>query len=228
MEFLYRFFYEICGVSYANYPPIQLSFLAFGFIFWAMAYWEVLVGTHKYKIVEIPIIVCAMDLTWEFCYGFILPNDFGVLFKYGCIAWFFLDLHINYHAVKYGKKLVTNDWIKANYIPIYLFILVGSGLITYYMKVLAVDDGLGLVSAYFINLVISSTYLYQLLNYPELREKGFRYRVAWAKFLGTGSITVTCFLHLPDNHFLHTMCIMVFVMDVLYIYLFKTYKPATT
>ncbi len=228
MEFLYHFFYETCGISYQNYPPTQLFFLALGFIFWVMAYREVLVGIHKYKIVEIPIIVCAMDLSWEFNYAFLLPNDFGNLFTYGCIAWFFLDLHINYHAIKYGKKLVTNPWIKSNYLPIYFFILIGSFFITYYMKILAVDDGLGLVSAYLINLVISGTYLYQILCFPEFREKGFRFRVAWTKFLGTGAISVTCFLHFPNNYFLHTMCIMVFVMDILYIYLFKTYKPTPT
>lgn len=227
MEKLILDLYDFFGVNMANYPPVQVFFLGLGFIFWAAAYKEVLVGTHKFKIVEIPIIVCAMDISWEFCWGFLLENDYGPMFKYGCMAWFFLDLHINYHAIKYGRKLVTNPWIKKNYIPIYLFILLGSGFITYFMRVLAEDDGLGLVSAFLINIVISGSYIYQLLSYPEYREKGFRYRVAWTKFLGTGAISVACFLHLPENHFLHTMCFLVFFMDIVYIYLFKNYNPAT-
>lgn len=224
MEKIIQFLYEIFGVNEALYPPIQVLFLALGFIFWAMAYYEVLWGIHKFKIVEIPIIVAAMDLSWEFCWGFLLDNDFGWIFRAGCIFWFFLDLHINYHALKYGKKLVTNPWIYKNYLWIYLFILIGSGCITYFMRTLTEDDGLGLVSAYFINLVISASYIYQLLNFPQYREKGFRNKVAWTKFLGTGAISVACFLHFPGNYFLHTMCVMVFVMDIVYIYLFKNYE----
>ena len=225
MEKIIELFYEIFGINRTLYPPIQVFFLSWGFVFWAIVYKEILWGIHKFKIVEVPVIVCAMDISWEFCWGFLLKNDFGSIFKIGCIVWFFMDCFINYNVLRYGRKLVTNPWINKNYIPIYLFILIGSGFITYYMRVLAEDDGIGLVSAYFINLVISGLYIYQLLSYPHLREQGFRYRVAWTKFLGTGTISVTCFLHYPDNHFLHTMCVMVFVMDITYIYLFKNYKP---
>ena len=43
----------------------------------------------------------------------------------------------------------------------------------------------------------------QLSALVSIDEKGFRFRVAWTKFLGTGSITVACFLHYPTNYFLH-------------------------
>ncbi len=225
MEWFNYFFYDLMGINKTLYPPIQVVFLGFGFIFWFMAYKEILWGVHKYKIVEIPMIVAAMDISWEFSWGFILENDFGRLFNYGCILWFIMDCYINYYTFQYGRKLVTNPWISKNYFYIYIFLLIGSGFITYFMRTLAEDDGIGLVSAYFLNLVISGSYIYQLLNYPEYREKGFRFKVAWTKFLGTGSISVACFLHYPTNHFLHTMCVMVFVMDILYIYLFKNYMP---
>lgn len=224
MEYFLELFYQFFDINRALYPPLQVLFLAGGFVFWLAAYKEILVGVHRYKIVEIPMIVVTMDIAWEFCWGFLLENDFGWLFRAGCIIWFIMDVYINYNTIKYGRKLVTNPWISRNYIYIYLFILVGSGCITYFMRVLAEDDGIGLVSAYLINLVISGSYLYQLLNYPELRGKGFRYKVAWTKFLGTGSISVACFLHFPENHFLHTMCVMVFIMDVVYIYLYKNYE----
>jgi hypothetical protein len=212
-------------INTTEYPPIQVLFLGFGFIFWAAAYKEILWGIRQFQIVEVPMVVAAMDLSWEFCWGFLLQNDFSPLFKWGCIVWFFMNLFINYHTLQYGRKLVTNPWIRQNYVAIYLFILIGSGFITYFMKVLAEDDGLGLVSAFLINMVISASYIYQLLNYPEYRERGFRYRVAWTKFLGTGAISVACFMHFPGNYFLHTMCVMVFVMDVVYIYLYKNYQP---
>lgn len=215
-----------------GFTPLELILLSLGFVFWAVAYIDVLKNIHRYKIVEIPIIVAAMDLGYEFIWGFLnVNNSLGLLFNLGNIAWFVKDLRINYYALRYGHKLVTNSWIQRNYRLIYVFIFVNSFFITYYLSRDKVDggtgtedDGLGLVAAYFINLMISSLYIYQLLCFPEYRNRGFSYRVAWAKFLGTGVISVVCFMSYPV-HFLHWMCLAVFIMDIVYIYLFKYYQP---
>lgn len=228
MESIYQFFTEAAlrlHINLASYPLHEVLFLAVGFIGWAIAYHDVLKNIHRYKIVEIPIIVAALDIGWEFGYAFLLDNDFGPLFTWGCVLWFFMDLHINYHALKYSRKLVTNPWIKKYFAIIYVFVLVHGFFITYYMRTENEDDGLGLISAYFINILISSLYIYQLFCFPHYRNKGFSYRVAWAKFIGTAAISVVCFMHLPDNQYLHSMCTAVFIMDVLYIYLFKDYRP---
>ena len=89
MESILHFLYEIYGVNRAAYPPIQVFFLALGFVFWAMAYKEVIWGIRKYKIVEIPMAVCAMDISWEFDWGFLLENDFGRIFKIGSCFFIF-------------------------------------------------------------------------------------------------------------------------------------------
>lgn len=219
-----------------QFTPAEFVLLGLGFVFWAVAYIDVLKNIHRYRIVEIPIIVAAMDLSYEFIWGFLRPNnDLGLIFNLGNILWFAKDLHINYHALKYGHKLVTIEWIKRNYLIIYLFILITSFFTTYYLgkdtlsgNTGTEDDGLGLVAAYFINLVISSLYIYQLLSFPAYRNRGFSYRVAWAKGLGTGAISLVCFnnLDLDKTHFLHWMCLAVFIMDSVYIYLFKNYRPA--
>ncbi|MBK6929729.1 MAG: hypothetical protein IPH12_02295 [Saprospirales bacterium] len=212
-------------IDFHRYPPVQLVFLGFGFIFWVLAYKEILQGIRKYQLVEIPMIVVALDISWEFSWAFLLKNDLGLLFSFGCAIWFFLDIFINYNTLRYGYKLVTNSWIKKMYGWIYLFVLIGGLSITYFMREKAADNGLGVISAYFINLMISSLYIYQLLTSPQLRNRGFSYRVAWTKFLGTGSITVVCFMHWAHNWYLLTMCLMVAVMDITYIWLFKYYQP---
>lgn len=225
MEGFLNWFYTFFDINRIEYPPIQVTFLAIGFIFWIIAYREIIWGIIKYKIVEIPMIVAAMDIAWEFNWGFLLKNDFSWLFKYGCILWFLMDVFINYSTIKYGRKLVTNWWIKKYYVFIYLFILIGAGFLVYWMRILHEDEGMGLFSAYLINLCISSSYILQLLHFPQYRGQGFQFRVAWSKCIGTGSISVMCFLHYPTNYFLQTMCVMVFIMDILYIYLFKNYQP---
>ena len=74
------------------YPPEQLIFLALGFFFWILTYKEVIQGIRKYKIVEIPMVVVALDIAWEFNWAFILENDLGKAFAWGCAIWFFLDI----------------------------------------------------------------------------------------------------------------------------------------
>ncbi len=225
MNTINYFLEHVLHINLGDYPPIQVFFLTLGTFFWIVVYRDTILNMRRYKLVEIPMIVAALDLSWEFCWGFLLENDYAPFFKWACIVWFFMDAYINYYTLKHGTKLVTNSWIKKNYLLIYLFILIGGGFITYFMRYTHQDDGIGAISAFFINLVISSTYIYQLLTYPHYRYQEFSYRIAWAKFLGTGFIALGCALHYPDNHFLHTMSGMVFIMDMVYIYLFKTYVP---
>jgi hypothetical protein len=223
-------FFTCLVTNNGHFCTYELILLGLGFSFWAVAYIDVLRNIHRFKIVEIPIIVAAMDLSFELIWGFLnINNSLGLLFNLGNIVWFVKDLHINYHALKYGPKLVTNKWVIKNYRIIYAFIFINSFFITYFMSngLYQIDDGMGLVAAYFINLVISALYIYQLLTYPEYRNKGFSYRVAWTKFLGTGVISIVCFTSYSVA-FLHWMCISVFIMDVAYIYLFKYYQPAPT
>jgi hypothetical protein len=214
-------------INFEKFPPHQLVFFGLGFVFWALTYKEILQGVRKYKIVEIPMVVAALDITWEFNWAFVLKNSLGLLFSFGCAVWFFLDCFINYNTLRYGRKLVTNPWIAKYYFWIWLFFIVGSFGMVYYMSSLHEDNGIGVISAYQINLLISALYLYQLLNYPELRGRGFSYKVAWNKFLGTGFISVGSLMHYQHNGYILTMAAMVTVMDIAYLILFKNYKPET-
>lgn len=215
------------NMNLKDYPPIQLLFFGLGFVFWALTYKEVLQGIRKYKIVEIPMIVAALDITWEFNWAFLLKNNLSFLFSIGCAVWFFMDCFINYNTLRYGRKLVTNPWISKYYFWIWLFLIIGSGFIVNTMSVLHEDNRLGVISAYQINLLISSLYLYQLLTFPHLRGRGFSYKVAWNKFLGTGFISVASLLHYHHNGYIMTMAAMVTVMDITYLILYKNYKPET-
>lgn len=210
-------------INVAKYPPFVVLMFALGFIFWIIVYREVLKNSRRYQLIEIPFIVAALDIGWEFGWAFLLQNDFGPLFRLGTLMWFILDVFVNYYLLKYNRKLVTNPWINRNFVQIYLFVLITGFLITYFMRVENEDDKIGLVAAYFINLMISGLYVYQLLTYPQYRNQGFSYRVAWFKFLGTGTISVGSFITFPHNHYLQAMCVAVFMMDILYIYLFKNY-----
>lgn len=223
MEKLEIFFRDVLIINTERYAVIVILLFTTGTLFWIYTYAKTIINMRKYNLVEIPAMVAAFNMSWEFCWGFLLVNDYGPIFKYAAIIWFFMDIYINSYVLKFGKKLVTHPWIKENYYYLYFFFLIGGGLITYFMRTMAVDDGIGVVSAYFISLVISSSYIYQLINFPEFRNKGFGYDIAWSKFLGTAPVTIGCYIHYPDNHFLHVMSGIVFFLDIVYIYLFKNY-----
>ncbi|WP_304238545.1 hypothetical protein [Jiulongibacter sediminis] len=219
------FLRDVIHINTDRYSVPVILLFTFGTCFWIYTYIKVILGILKYKIAEIPMPVAAFNIAWEFCWGFLLVNDYGPIFKYAAMIWFFMDVFINFKLLQYGPKLVTHPWIKKNYKGLYVFFLLGGGCITYFMRTVAEDDGVGIVSAYFISLCISSLYIYQLLNFPQYRNKGFSYGIAWGKFMGTAPVTIGTFLLYPDNHFVHTMAVMVFAMDILYIYLFKKYSP---
>jgi hypothetical protein len=40
---------------------------------------------------------------------------------------------------------------------------------------------------------------------------------AWSKFLGSGLISIFCFLNTPENTFLLSLCVVTAILDVFYI-----------
>lgn len=226
MESLEVFFREVLRINTSAYEVPVILLFTLGTLFWIYTYAVVIINIEKFKLVEIPIIVAPLNLAWEFCWGFLLDNDYGPIFKYASMIWFFMDCYINYKLILYGRKLVTNHFIKTYYLLIWVFLFLGGLMITYSLKMSHLDDGVGIISAYFINILITTGYIFQMTSFPEYRHKGMSYSIAWAKFLGTAPVTIGCFLHsnYKNNYFVLSMGILVFLIDGFYIYLFKNYK----
>lgn len=227
MEILERFFREVIHINTAVYEVPVIIFFTIGSISWIYTYWHTTVNIKKFSLVEIPILVAPLNLAWEMSWGFWIPNDYGPIFKYASIAWFFLDCFINYKLLYFGKRLVTKSIIEEHYFKIWFFLFICGLLITNTLVTSKIDNGIGIGSAYLINVLISSSYLYQLINFPEYRNKGFSINIAWGKFLGTTPVSIGCFLHTAylKNHYVLAMCVIVTFLDILYIYLFYNYIP---
>lgn len=210
--------------DFHGYKGYDLVLMSLGFIFWAKAYYHIIYDGFKYKVCEMPMLVASGNIAWEFAWSFIYHGDLDHLFKLGCRSWFCMDLFINYLVLRYSRSLVTNAWMKKYYYVIYLFYL---GLWFYLVVYIAADhddNELGIVSALLINVVMSSLYIYQLTNNPEKRYRGFNYKVAWWKMAGTGAITLSSVFLWPHNGFLITMGVASFLLDVIYIYIFKAFN----
>jgi hypothetical protein len=211
--------------NYKEYSGFEIILLGLGFVFWMLAYYHIIRNGFRYKMNEMPMILAAGNLAWEFSWSFIFQGDLGPIFTWGCRIWFFMDLFINYQVLTYNRKREMNPVVQKNYILIYLFYLATWFYVVYYMAREGDDNQLGVVSALLINVVMSSLYVYQLLIEPQFRGKGMSYKVAWYKMIGTGVITLaSCFLW-PLDGFLLSMGVASLILDCIYIYLYRNYQP---
>ena len=216
--------YREC-VEGLGYDLFEMLLLGLGFISWVTAYYFIIKGVRKNQTCEMPMLVAAGNIAWEFYWSFIGDPDLGEPFQWGCRIWFCMDLFINYSVFKYGRKLVTLPILKKYWFQTWAFAWVLWFEIVYFMDREGNDNPLGVVSAIIINVVMSGLYIYQLLNYPELRGKGFSIHAAWLKMIGTGSISVASFFLWSHNEWLLSMCVATFVLDIVYISLYYNYKP---
>lgn len=208
------------------HPPELILFLA-GFILWIFAYYYIIKDIRKYKFCEMPMLVASGNIAWEFIWSFLFFGDLGPFFSWGARIWFTMDIFINYSCLKYGLKDVSTPVLRRQYRFWYVFSLIGWFCIVYFMGWIDRDSHrLGIQAALLINVVMSSLYIYQVINYPGFRGKGFNRKVAWFKMFGTGSIVVGSILVWWDkqNQLFMTLGILSFLLDAVYVYLFIFYK----
>jgi len=215
-------------VSSNGYTLFEVFMFLAGFLLWVLAYVYIIKNTIKYNFNEMPMVIATGNLAWEFCWSFLFKGDLGNIFMLGCQVWFILDIVINYTSYNIARKKAlchSNNKLNSS---IYWFSLVGWLSIVLSMKIEGADSQLGILSALLINVVMSSLYINQVISYPEKRGRGISYQVAWYKMYGTLLISIGGTLHLKGNLYVIALGGLSFMLDVWYIHLFRTYKPALT
>jgi hypothetical protein len=229
MDKFWQWLYHIAEhfFNLKKYHPAELTMFFAGFTLWVFAYYYIIKDIRKYKFCEMPMLVATGNIAWEFTWSFLFFGDLGPFFTWGARVWFTMDLFINYNSLKYGLKDVSNPDLRKHYRFWYVFSLIAWFCVVYFMGWVDRDTHrFGIQSALLINVVMSALYIYQLLNYPGFRGKGLNYKVAWYKMFGTGFITLGSTLVWWDknNQLFMTFGILSFLLDAIYIYLFRYYK----
>lgn len=206
-------------INLEAYTPLEFILFFGGFFLWAMFYVIIVRNILKYKFVEMPFVVEAGNIAWELLYAFVFELDMGPLLTWLYRAGTLLDVFIFYSLLKYGHKQLTIESVKKYFKPMVLAIFFAWGLIFWFYKKQGLDSPLGAVSAMQLNLIISSLYITLILRLDDLR--GFSYAGALLKRLGTGLVTVFTFVHFPDNHFIHIVGVCIFILDGIYIHIFR-------
>lgn len=216
---------NIVWLNYDYYTPLQLILFGTGALFWIVNYIFIIRNIIKNKFVEMPAAVLCANFAWEFLWAWIYSPNMGFALTLGYIAWFFLDIFIVWGFYKYGYKQVSKS-VVPYYKLLFTFALVAWLVVLYFFIHQEFDNPIGANSAYVLNSMISSLYIFMFLRLEDKSVLSFT--TAWTKWIGTGLISVMCILRWPENHWLISMCVACFLMDIFYMYIFLQYKKLKT
>ena len=195
------------------YSNTELFWYLGGFAIWGLSYVYVVRNALRYRYVEIPAMAVCGNITWELLWGFFWTVDMGRLLQWmyrgGCL----LDVGILLMLWRYGDKQVASPALRKILRPSIVFALLAWLPTWWFMRAMGYDLPLGSNSAYVINVVMSALCLQ--LVFTTADAKLLSLEVAWTKGLGTGFVTVFCFLKY-DNPFTLTLGVICAILDSVY------------
>ncbi len=206
-------------INTVAYTPLQITLFALGGVFWVIAYVAVLRGIAKHRVVEIPAAAVACNMAWETTWGLIYRTDLGTIFVWGYRSWFVLDLFIFGFLFLEGAKHIKVPELRTWFRPGLLFSFLAWLTMLYFFVGEGYDTTTGLTSGFIATLLMSALYL--LVELAEINAFQFSRLVAWSKLLGNGFASLFCFMVYPNNQFLLSICVITFVLDVVYLALFR-------
>ena len=212
---------KIIWINLDKYTWTQVILFLTGAVFWIVNYIFIIRNIIKYKFVEMPASVLCANVVWEFLWGFIFFPDMGFLVSLGYKIWFVLDVFIVFSFYRYGHKQV-NPSVVPYYKGLFTFALVGWLVMLYLFIRQGFDNPIGANSAFLSNIMISALYIFMFLRLTDKSLLSFT--TAWTKWLGTGLITLMCFLKWPDNPWVLSMGVVCFLLDLFYMYLLLQHK----
>lgn len=226
-----------------DYTPLELILFGGGCYIWVFVYAIYIRNIIKLKYIEMPVFAACGNIAWEFIWGFVFQTDMGKLLVWCYQIWFFFDLFIFYSILRYGWKQIETPVLRERktFVPVHIVLALGWGLMFLTMHAGArgavsgglfswlaeltvhfrdFDTSIGAVSAFMLNLTISSLYVLLIVRQNRESLKNFSFAVAWLKMLGTGMNTVFMNIHYADNYFLRYLAIATTTVDCIYIALF--------
>ena len=209
-------------INLKEFTTYELVVTSIGWLFWITMYMLIVRSIRKDKYVEMPWICILGNISWEFIWGFIFYEqiNLGELFIWSYRAWFFLDIFILWGLFKYGKKQVSIPEVRKHFYLICAFVIACWSVLYWSFISSGFDHKWGSQSAYISNVIISVLFISLFLR--QYKFKHFSKVMAWCKTLGTGAYTIVYFNFDPPNSFVHVIGIVVFILDLIYLYLLYT------
>ena len=197
-------------INTKDYSTATLIWNGTGCLFWLITYAALVRSIFKKKFVEMPFVIGAGNIAWEFVWSFCYHPTTGKFYALSYQGCFFLDVFIFWMMFKYGAKQIEVPIVKKYFKYILFGLLIIWVPLNYFYVAQGYDTPVCANSGYILSLFISLLYpLLLLRNTPT----NFSPTVAWCKFIGTGCVTVSMFLMYPHNYFVQILGASCFVLD---------------
>ena len=197
------------------YTVPEMLLFAGGCWLWCITYAIIIVRMRRYKFVDMPAIAGAGNFAWEFLWTFFFVTNMGWIVQWAYHGWFILDLYIVWYLFRYGHKQGWSPFFAKHYKVFFVITSVTMGILFYNYTAQTGDLIIGAITAYADNMLMSFLFIFMLWRLTDVR--GLSPWVAWTKMIGTGTNTVFMFLHYPEEQFLHSMGVLLWLADMTYI-----------
>lgn len=180
---------------------------------WIVTYMLIVYRSFKDQYCGMPFPALALNISWEFLYGFVFTEakPDGLIRFYQ--AWFLLDVLILIAYLLYGRK----EWKpqkRESFFYGYIMLLICLSL----LLLSAFEKALGVMaitySAFLMNIVISALFIYMLKQRKSIAGQS----TGIALFKLAGSLCATIYLFNGFGLLLQVMGIIAFVLDVIYLF----------
>jgi hypothetical protein len=158
-----------------------------------------------------PVIALLLNISWEFTYSIMFPFE-GYKLYLNCL-WLACDVVILTQFIMYGGIQRYFSFAGTMRFAGFIIVLIAALSFVWVMHA-EFNDHRGKLTAYIINLIMSSAFLLRALrsNYD-----GQSIYIGVLKMIGTGVPSILFYLKNPDSNVLNALYISVFVIDGLYI-----------
>jgi hypothetical protein len=201
-----------------GYSDLSLIMYYSGAFFWLLAYVLAIYRISKNKFLEFPAIIIAVNVPWEYLFGFVFDLGFGgPILLWSWRAGLLMDIYMLYVAFKYGRSQTDVPLMK-KYMPFILtfaFLASLAGVYTFVKS--GYEIAMGFNSAMILNILESALCLSFLAKRPDIK---FSTLIGFARFVAT-DVFFLLFIYLskPDALFAICTCIICAVIDIIYIIL---------
>jgi hypothetical protein len=195
-----------------------------GCALWVLAYVFSIRQGFKDRAYGFPLVAICLNFSWEFLASWVHPNPVPLWLAFNRV-WFFVDLIIVYQLLRYGPALQRIPEVRRHFPLIVAGTLVvgTAGLYTFFLQY---RDLLAIMGAFMINLVMSVLFVFFYFERRHQGGRGLSLGAAWCKMLGTLGTAIECHYvldmaapWLPNLRFLTFLCVSIFLVDSLYVYL---------
>ncbi|MBC8085863.1 MAG: hypothetical protein H7Z40_01250 [Phycisphaerae bacterium] len=208
--------------AYAMAP--LLLFLA-GNVAWAVVYGMVFLNVRRHGAVEIPAAAVASNFAWVTVWGLCYRTDAGTLFVWANRGAIVLELavfgYVLFRGARHVRTPEVRRWFKPGLVASYVCWVI----MLYLFAHQKYETPNGIISGMIVALYMST--LYVVVELSGIDASQYSLAVGWGKLIGNLCGSLFCVMVYPANHFLLSLCAITFVLDVIYLALFRLRKSVS-